>query len=103
MIRLLPGVHDLLFAFLRVTTLRDRMRCPCCGKVGTWKIHGGLLGGGGRAHCRRWLCKWCGLYYGPEGPQRAHINPKRGHWTLEPCKKAWRPEKKWTEANPWVG
>lgn len=105
MIRLFPPIHDLLFVVLKITTLRDRLRCPRCSKVGTWKIHGGLMGDGNRDKVRRWLCKWCGHYIGPEGIQQAVIDPKRGHWTLEPTKrkKAWRPSERWTEANPWVG
>lgn len=52
----------LLWIFLIVTRLRDRLRCPSCSAVGTYKLH---APGNGRPW--RWLCKWCGYYKGPEG------------------------------------
>jgi len=52
----------LLWLFLIVTRLRDRLRCPECKAVGTYKLH---APGNGRPW--RWLCKWCGYYDGPEG------------------------------------
>lgn len=83
--------HELLYA-LRFVGLRDRYRCPDCGAVGTWKPHGGTLDGiWDRAHgehetrlVRRWVCKYCGRYEGPEGLLRAWPDPKRGHWVLPP-------------------
>lgn len=55
-------MNYLLWLFLIVTRLRDRLRCPECGAVGTYKLH---APGNGRPW--RWLCKWCGFYRGPEG------------------------------------
>lgn len=53
---------------LRFVGLRDRLRCPKCQAVGTYKPHGGwfdiedkFLG------IRRWICKWCGYYKGMDG------------------------------------
>lgn len=31
---------------------------------------------------RRWLCKWCGYYVGPEGEQQAYPDPREGVWKL---------------------
>lgn len=82
--------HELLYA-LRVLGLRDRYRCPECRAVGTWKPHGGLLD---RIYdratrqelptrpVRRWVCKFCGRYEGPEGDLRAHLDSERPWWVL---------------------
>lgn len=40
--RLNPVVH-FFFEALRFVGLRDRLRCPKCSAVGTWKPHGGIL------------------------------------------------------------
>lgn len=86
--RLFPPIHELASA-LRFVGLRDRLRCPECGAVGTWKPHGAWLDrrderklardpkfkGEVRHHVRRWLCKWCGWYVGPEGVQRCVVEP----------------------------
>jgi hypothetical protein len=78
-----PVVHELAGA-LRLIGMRDRLRCPGCHKVGTWKPHGGLWD---RWHdkdrsVRRWLCKWCGFYVGPEGEQYAFPSAEHGAWAL---------------------
>lgn len=52
---------------LRFIGMRDRLRCPSCHSVGTWKPHGGVLDKGDVRKVKRWLCKWCGFYLGPEG------------------------------------
>lgn len=52
------------FDFSRIIGMRDRLRCPSCGAVGTWKPHGGWLDYKDTASKRRWLCKWCGFYRG---------------------------------------
>lgn len=73
-----------LWAALRFVGMRDRLRCPRCGKVGTWKPHGGWYDrrhGDSRA-VRRWLCKWCGLYRGPEGELDAFPSTETGAWAL---------------------
>lgn len=83
--------HELLYA-LRVVGLRDRFRCPDCHAVGTWKPHGGTLDGiYDRAHglhdtrlVRRWVCKFCGRYEGPEGVLHAWPDRDRGWWVLPP-------------------
>lgn len=77
----LRALHHLIDA-LRWTGLRDRLRCPECGAVGTWKPHGGRFDRDDERHVRRWLCKWCGLYVGPEGRCTAYVDPARGCWTL---------------------
>jgi len=47
----------------RIFGIRDRLRCPECKSVGTWKPHGGWFDNS-KASGRRWLCKWCGHYVG---------------------------------------
>lgn len=66
---LLPGVLDVWFALTYWTGLRDRLRCPKCQAVGTWKMHGTWLERWmfKDISVRRWLCKWCGHYIGPAG------------------------------------
>lgn len=56
-----------LFDFLRLFGVRDRLRCPLCRAVGTWKPHGGWLDFEDERPVRRWLCKWCGVYYDADG------------------------------------
>lgn len=78
-----PVAHELAGA-LRFVGLRDRLRCPACEKIGTWKPHGGLWD---RWHdhdraVRRWLCKWCGYYKGPEGELYAFPSRQTGAWAL---------------------
>jgi len=51
---------------LVVVGMRDRLRCPDCRKVGTYKPHGSLITERGGRPVARWLCKWCGFYRGPE-------------------------------------
>ena len=50
------------FDCLRLIGLRDRLRCPSCRSVGSWKPHGGWLDVEDKRGVRRWLCKWCGMY-----------------------------------------
>lgn len=89
----LGRVCHTLWMALRFIGMRDRLRCPSCSKVGTWKPHGGILDsyvsqgirGGPRRDVRRWLCKWCGLYYGPEGIRQAALTRSRdgrAAWSL---------------------
>ena len=68
---------------MRIIGLRDRLRCPECAAVGTWKPHGGWLDGRESRFARRWMCKWCGHYRGPQGIQRVFPSPERGCWMLE--------------------
>lgn len=84
-----PVLHDLAGSLFLIG-LRDRLRCPECGKVGTWKPHGGFVDGilarfqghKGTRTTRRWLCKWCGHYVGPEGVMRAWPSKAKGCWIL---------------------
>lgn len=96
-----PAVaHDAVMFVIRVTGQRDKLRCPKCKAVGTWKPHDGwvdslwawmegVVGKGVTSHLpprgvRRWLCKWCGHYVGPEGTLHAFPDPDRGCWVLPP-------------------
>lgn len=78
-----PVLHELAGA-LRWVGLRDRLRCPECHKVGTWKPHGTLFDRwrDGDREVRRWLCKWCGFYVGPEGRLYAFPSRVTGAWAL---------------------
>lgn len=80
---LLPPVHEAA-DMLRYVGLRDRLRCPGCSAVGTWKPHGSRFDRRVNQDrpVRRWLCKWCGLYWGPEGVLRAYPNRAKGYWDL---------------------
>lgn len=78
-----PLVHE-AFGALQLIGMRDRLRCPTCRAVGTWKPHGTLYGRwvDKDRPARRWMCKWCGHYIGPEGVLRAFPDPARAHWAL---------------------
>lgn len=77
-----PVLHELAAA-LRFIGMRDRLRCPACRKVGTFKPHGYRIGRGEDRPVRRWLCKWCGRYWGPEGDYlMAFPNKQLSCWTL---------------------
>lgn len=78
-----PVLHELAGA-LRLVGLRDRLRCPECRKVGTFKPHGTLWDRRyhGDRRVRRWLCKWCGFYTGPEGRLYAFPSQVTGAWAL---------------------
>jgi hypothetical protein len=65
--------------------IRDRLRCPHCKAVGTWKSHGGWIdvwGHGDNAGVRRWMCKWCGLTRYKDTSHTAIPSAKRGCWVL---------------------
>jgi hypothetical protein len=82
-LRLFLPVHAVSYA-LRWVGLRDRLRCPSCRSVGTWKPHGTFserIFHKDRP-VRRWLCKYCGHYIGPEGAIRAFPDMERGFWSL---------------------
>lgn len=57
----------LLWLVLILTRLRDRMRCPKCKAVGTYKLHAPCKGDQGQKRPWRWLCKWCGFYKAEDG------------------------------------
>jgi hypothetical protein len=77
-----PVLHELACA-LKLVGVRDRLRCPHCKAVGTWKPHGGWIDTRDLRHVRRWICKWCGYYLGPEPEARwARPNLEDGAWQL---------------------
>ncbi len=77
-----PIVANLVDAALRATRLRDRLRCPDCGAIGTYKPHGTWFDRQDLRDAPRWLCKWCGYYVGPEGATTALLDPDGRVWTL---------------------
>ncbi len=68
--------------FLRCIGLRDRLRCPMCRAVGTYKPHGGLLDKEDIRKVRRWLCKWCGYYKDKLGNNACVYSPTKKHWVF---------------------
>lgn len=68
-----------LFDFLRIIGIRDRLRCPYCKAVGTWKPHGGWLDFGDKER-RRWLCKWCGAGRDFDGIFAARYSEEKRCW-----------------------
>lgn len=101
------AIKHQLFDFLRCFGIRDRLRCPYCGSVGTWKPHGGWLDKEDSRKVRRWLCKWCGSYHGPEGQVQAHLG--KSVWELNDpnetldLRKKDTPKNRCAGANPWRG
>ena len=106
----LLGWRHALYDASRFVGLRNRLRCPCCKSVGTWKPHGGRFDlSNGRfengSAVKRWLCKWCGLYVGPEGVREARLGAHA--WSLDddddetPYSVCVREYKR--PINPWVG
>ena len=71
-----------LFDFSVLVGMRDRLRCPRCCAVGTWKPHGGWLDRGTHLLKRRWLCKWCGHYIDAEQRCTAKISSTRKVWSI---------------------
>lgn len=51
-------IHDIL---ILLPWLRNRLRCPNCSAVGTWKPHGGKFYKN-EYKVKRWLCKCCGFF-----------------------------------------
>lgn len=83
------------FDLLALVGLRDRLRCPKCTAVGTWKPHGGWVDKGWDAWTgfkktlrpgvryateRRWVCKYCGYVRWSGGENQAYPNSKKGVW-----------------------
>lgn len=81
--RLFAPVHEAWFLTYYIG-VRDRLRCPQCRAVGTWKPHGSQIERHfyGDIPVRRWLCKWCGYYNGPLGRVVAYPDPASRVWTL---------------------
>lgn len=78
-VRLMPVVMDVWFLVAHYGGWRDRMRCPRCTAVGTWKMHGTWWERWrfGDIALRRWGCKWCGHWIAkgrPNGPNGAVYN-----------------------------
>lgn len=93
---LFPPIHAAAYA-LRWVGLRDRLRCPSCKAIGTWKPHGTFSSRIFHKDrpTRRWMCKWCGLYVGPEGIIRVYPDLDLGCWALPA---PWYPDAKHWEA-----
>jgi hypothetical protein len=83
-VRVAPIIHDVWFVLTYYTGVRDRLRCPSCKAVGTWKMHGSLLERWvwKDLNVRRWLCKWCGHYIGARGRVVAYPDPVSRVWAL---------------------
>lgn len=87
-------IHS-FFYLLRYVGLRDRLRCPNCTSIGTFKPHGSVfdVDGDDKRRVRRWLCKWCGYYIGPEGTTTAFLDPVAAEWRLpEDTGSRWTPQ-----------
>jgi len=75
-------VKHFLYDSLRFIGMRDRLRCPHCKSVGAWKPHGGVFDREDIRKVKRWLCKWCGYYEGPEAYTRAYVDVGAGCWAV---------------------
>lgn len=83
--RLLTPVHEVWFVLTYLTGMRDRLRCPSCSAVGTWKMHGSLwerLFINRVPMVRRWLCKWCGYFTSQQGRVVAYLDMDKRVWTV---------------------
>lgn len=90
--------------------LRNRLRCPSCDSVGTYKPHGGMFDRGDKRGVPRWLCKWCGYYRAHDGNGRiCVIDTERKVWAFRiECPNGLTPLEAATQAmgvkpNPWLG
>ena len=78
------GWRHRLASALVLIGMRDRLRCPACGAVGTWKPHGDpWFDRRDTKRLRRWLCKWCGAYVGPEGVEPCVPDAATRCWQLK--------------------
>ena len=89
------------FDMFMLVGLRDRLRCPCCDAIGTWKPHGGwcdkitdrlpteksrkfftLIAQSGARYAteRRWVCKYCGFTHDVSGTHMGAPNGKTKVW-----------------------
>ena len=93
----------------RIIGIRDRLRCPNCKAVGTYKPHGGWIDvrRGDNAGVRRWMCKWCGLTRYAGFRVRAFPSASRGVWLLQGDEDLTMadltPEQRVHPVNPWRG
>jgi len=89
------SVKHQLYDLLMLVGLRDRLRCPKCSAVGTWKPHGGwcdrfvewrtnfaatLKPGVPHSTDRRWICKYCGFCRCGGGELYGAPNAAKGVW-----------------------
>lgn len=89
------SVKHQYFDFLMLVGLRDRLRCPQCSAVGTYKPHGGwcdkfsdwrtnfkatLRAGVRYATERRWVCKYCGYTRDINGEHMGFPDARKGVW-----------------------
>lgn len=112
-------VKHQLFDGLMLVGLRDRLRCPKCKAVGTYKPHGGwcelfhsfitnvratLKQGTRYATDRRWLCKFCGYNVTPDGTFQCYPNARTGAWGLKDDDSTLTPQQLiGTKIWPWRG
>ena len=82
------------FCLLEYIGMRDRLRCPYCKKVGTWKPH---------SPPRRWLCKWCGLYEDIDRIGQARPCKRKKVWMLKPLSRGKTPAEMVRSIDPWRG
>ena len=98
--------------------IRDRLRCPKCKAVGTWKPHGGWLdnfvawkwnfaamlpAGVGVLTARRWVCKYCGYVRNKDGEFQAYPNSVKKVWYQKDENSTPTPKERVGELNPWAG
>ena len=82
-------MNRLLWLFLIVTRLRDRLRCPKCKAVGTYKLHAPSLGEETEPPWR-WLCKYCGYYRDKNGKRWCVPSPTFGCWIFKDQKEGYK-------------
>lgn len=93
----------IIWLFLIVTRLRDRLRCPRCGAVGTYKLHTPVT----YPECVpgppwRWLCKYCGYYRDSDGERNCRPSPDLGCWIFADQKEGIKGNTPW-EMVYWQG
>ena len=77
------GVWHEIVAMSRFVGMRDRLRCPACKSVGTYKPHGAWLDHPSSRFMRRWMCKFCGFYQNAEeGVMKVFPSKQSGCWQL---------------------
>lgn len=83
-VRLHPIVHT-FWTLSGLIGVRDRLRCPSCTAIGTWKPYGDWVSRfkDGDRPVLRWLCKCCGRYEGPEGITRGWPRAETKVWVTE--------------------
>ena len=92
--QLLWEFNHALFCSILPFQMRDRLRCPKCEKVGTWKPH---------EPPRRWLCKWCGWYEDIARTGWCRPCLRKRVWMLCPLSPGKLPHEKMSRIDPWRG